>query len=185
MEVPVRAVYLNTVSTNQFPDRVLTRISRFVCWCFYCEKTVKWRILLLVCKTRAPGWCRGDLQTKLQHIMCRSSRKYSLYLSLRLLLIHWLIGWYIESSRDVFRLSYAFDGRTVMHRFHFSLSPRMFRCFSKVQRKRDSIKIHARKCWVAVRLQVWTVICILSSGWIIVGWFRWIKNYVNLKGKYT
>ena len=125
----------------------------------------------------------GGIRDETTHILCTSSRKYSLYFSLCLLLMHRLTLWYIESSRDVFHLSYAIDGRTVMHSFHFSLSSRMFDVFPWFKGKRDNMKIHARKCWVVVRLHVWIVICILSSGWIIVRRFRWIINYVNLKGK--
>jgi len=125
----------------------------------------------------------GGLSDETPHILCTSSRKYSLYFSLCLLSIHRLTLWYTEYSRDVFHLSYAVNRRTIMHSFHFSLSSRMFDVFPKFKRKIDSIKIHVRKCWVAVRLRVWTVICILSSEWIMVRWLQQTINYVNLKGK--
>jgi len=118
---------------------------------------------------------QGGLTDETPHILCKSSRKYSLYFSLRLLPIHRLTLCYTESSRDVFHLSYAGNGRTIMHRFHFSISSRMFGVFARFKGKIDSIKICVGKCWVAVRLRVWTVICILSSGWIMVRLFRWIK----------
>lgn len=182
-EVPVRAIYLNTALTSPYPDKVLTRISRFVCLCCYCDETVKRRVLLNVCKPTALGWCRGELQTKLHTFCAKAPENIACIFHYVCSLFTDWHSRYIESSRDVFHLNYAVNGRTVMHSFHFSLSSRMFDVFPSFKGKRDSIKIHARKCWEAVRLCVWIVICILSSGWSIVRWFLWVINYVSLKGK--
>jgi hypothetical protein len=178
-EVPVRAIYFNTILTSPYPDRVLIRIpDSYVC---SFVTTKRWsKGYYSSCVNRQLKDDAGRVYRRNSTHSVQRSRKYSLYFSLWLLLIHRLTLWYFETRCDIFQLSYAVSGRT----FHFSLPSGMFDMFTRFKRKRDNIKIHARKFWVAVRMHLWIVICILSSGWIIVlRCFRWIINYVNLKGK--
>jgi hypothetical protein len=110
-DVPVRSIYLNTVLTSQYPDRVLTRISSFVFCAFFVTK--RWNARYYCsCVNRhlqddAGG--RGVLQTKLHTFYAQATENIACIFIVSTpysqidTLVHWIQSWCISPELCSFR----------------------------------------------------------------------------------